>query len=472
MSLPWKPARYQMRAVKFMLSRQVAGLLLDPGLRKTSITLAAFKVLQRDGIAQRMLVIAPLRPCYHVWPAEIAKWRDFQHLKVAVLHGDKKDKLLARGDADVYVINPEGLPWLLRNGAIGRRFFDVLVVDESTKFKDTRTQRFRLLKPLLGMFKRRYILTGTPTPKSLLDLFAQIYLLDRGQALGAYITHYRSRWFSPSGYGGYTWVPNDNADHEIAQRTTHLVLRMSEREYLQLPRLYTAPELPPIYIDLPHNARRAYDEMENLLITNLQRREVTAANAAVASMKCRQIANGGLYVDDSPGDGSSRKFTNLHDEKVTATMELLEQLQGKPALVAYDFHHDLSRLHKALGKHTPVLPAASPKHEARIIDAWNKGDTPVLLANPQSVAHGLNLQGGRAVVWHSLTWNCEHYDQFIRRVYRSGQTRTVFVYHIIARNTVDEVMLQVVEQRQRDQQTLFKLLQHYAAARRRSKPPV
>jgi hypothetical protein len=463
MSEPWKPAPYQLRAVKFLLSRGAGGLFLLPGLRKTSISLAAFSAMHKAKVVKRMLVIAPKRPTYFVWPAEVKKWKDFEHLKVVVLHGGGKNKALTE-KADIYVINYDGLEWLLKTNVIQNRFFDVLVCDESHKLKSTKTKRFKLLKSVLKYFRRRWILTGSPRPKGLLDLFGQIFVLDMGASLGRYITHYRMQYFTPSGYNGYDWVPNVGADKAIAKKIAPLVLQMTDTEYVKLPKLMTYPELQPIYVDMPHTARRVYKEMENLLITQIASGEVTAANAAVASMKCRQIANGGLYITEaSLASGGVRRWELIHNEKTDAVIDLLEELNGMPALISYDFNHDLARLKIALGENIPTLPARNMREEGLICDAWNTGNMTTLLGNPQSVALGLNLQGGRVIVWHSMTWNYEHYDQFIRRVYRSGQKDKVFVYHIIARDTIDEVMLEVAQQRATGQNGFFNLLRKYTA---------
>jgi SNF2 family DNA or RNA helicase len=213
MSEPWRPKPYHKRAVRFGVERAAAGFFLDPGLGKTSITLAVFDVLRQQKLTRGVLVIAPLRVAYLVWPREVAKWKDFAHLRVSVLHGPKKAAALRR-PADVYVINPEGLEWLF--GALGPRTdtwpFDMLVIDESTKFKNTQTVRFKVLRAQLHRFRRRYILTGTPAPNGLIDLFGQIFVLDLGRALGQYVTHYRNAFFDRTGFGGYTYRPRPGAE--------------------------------------------------------------------------------------------------------------------------------------------------------------------------------------------------------------------------------------------------------------------
>lgn len=450
-----------------MLERGAAGLFLDPGLGKTSITLAVSDILATKQLSKGVLVIAPLRPCYLTWPAEIRKWTDFNHIKYAILHGSKKDDAL-RSRANVYLINPEGLRWLAR--AIGSNPdnwpFDVLVVDESTKFKHTGTQRFKELKYLLPKFRRRYILTGTPAPNGLLDLFGQVYILDLGAALGAFITHYRIKFFNPGGFGGYEWRIKEGADKEIYERLAPLVLRMDQKDYLELPPLVEIDR----WVTLPPPARAVYNDIEVKFVADLESGKIKAATAAAATTKLRQIANGAVYTDEVTSTG--RRAEKLHDAKTEELVELLEELSGQPALVAYEFNHDLARIKeglKAAGFGTvPHLGAGVTMRESQqIANAWNSGKLPVLLGHPQSIAHGLNLQeAGRAVIWYSLTWDLELYDQFVRRVWRQGQTGRVFVYRVLAEDTVDVAVLRAIRAKTKTQGALLDALRAYARPRR------
>lgn len=465
MSEPFKPHDYQKTAIKFMVSRPVAGLFLDPGLGKTAITLAAFKTLRAIGAVKRLLVIAPLRPAYQVWPAEVERWAEFNDLRVVVLHGPEKAERLKQ-DADVYVINPEGLPWFFRATARPSPRdpwrFDMLVVDESTRFKHANTQRFKEIKPYLPMFQRRYILTGSPAPNGLLDLFGQIYLLDLGNALGRFITKYRTMYFDQTGYGGYTWLPRPEAPKQIYDKLKPLVLRMDGRELLDMPPLIGVTPPSRVVVELPEKARKAYNQMETQLLAAVEGETIVAANAAAATTKCRQIANGGMYHEDG------ETFTNLHDAKTEAVEEIVEELQGKPALIAYEYRHDLDRLRKAFGEDVPFIGGGVGTARFREIErAWNAGEIPLLLAQPQSVAHGLNLQGtGAAVIWHSLTWDLEVYEQFIRRIWRQGQKDKVIVHHVVAKGTVDEAILKALAAKDRTQKGLLDALRSHLRARR------
>lgn len=475
-SKPWTPHAYQKKAVKFLLEHAASALFLDPGLGKTSITLAAIKLLKQKKVLDKVLLIAPLRVCYSVWPKEVEKWQDFHGLKIQVLHGGKKDEAL-KADADVYVINPEGLEWLLqvkktktpsgktkvevdlrRWKALG---FDTLVVDELSKFKHVATNRFKALKLVLHTFRRRWGLTGSPASNGLLDLFGQCFILDQGRTLGPYISHYRMKYFVPS-HDGFSWNIREGAEDEIYERINPLALRMAADDYLDMPTLIENN----IRVDLPPNVMEVYDRLENDLIAKLDGNLVVATNAAAASMKCRQVANGGIYLDPEVESliklpKSKREWANLHTEKVDALADLIEELQGSPLLVAYDFEHDLDRLRERLGKDIPYIGGGvNAKRSAELEKAWNAGQLPVLLGHPQAMAHGLNLQEmGHHVCWHSLTWDYELYDQFIRRVLRQGnKAKKVFVHHIIARGTVDEVVLAAVKSKRRGQNALFDAL--------------
>jgi SNF2 family DNA or RNA helicase len=448
----WKPHQYQVNAVKFIISKACAGLLLDPGLGKTSIMLQAFKIMQAKGYVKKMLVVAPLRVALSTWPKEVAKWEAFSGLKLCVLHGmDKRVENVYQ--ADVVVINPEGLGWLFHE--IRNHWpFDVLCVDESTRFKHTRTKRFDILKQALPRFARRYILTGSPAPNGLLDLFGQVFILDLGRSLGRYITEYRTSYFRQSGYGGYTWLPKHDAAERIYKSLAPLCLRMAAKDYLDLPPLVFNP----IEVELPPEARRIYREMENLLIAEIKANKVLAANAAVAAGKCRQIANGGLYDQDPT---TQERYAHvIHEAKLDAVEEVLGELQGTPALITYEFDHDRERLAGRFGDDLPFIAGGvAPRRFREIEDAWNNGDLPILLAQPSSVAHGLNLQGTEAhVIEHSSIWNLEDRDQTIQRVHRQGQTKTVVVHTIIAKDTVDEVIRDVLKGKARTQNALLNAL--------------
>jgi SNF2 family DNA or RNA helicase len=437
----WIPDEIQLKTVELLLEQQCLGLLLDPGKGKTSIILAAHKKLRDAKLIRRSLVIAPLRPAWLVWPAEQKKWRQFEDIKLEILHGKNKEKALF-SDADVCVMNPEGLEWLSKFD-LKKLGFDMLDVDESTKFKNSNTKRFKLLRKLVSKFRRRTILTGDIRPKGLLDLFGQIYILDEGAALGQYITQYRNNYFYPSGYGGYDWKIQEGGEERILEKIRPITIRISAEGDGTLPE--ESPKI--VEVELPPEARKIYDDMEEELISQINGGVIVAASTAVASGKLRQIANGGVY--DEFGS-----YHFIHDCKAQAVFDRVEELNGMPALVAYEFSHDLERLRKVFGKDTPFIGGGvSTKRSLEIEREWNLGNIPVLLGQPASMGHGLNLQqSSNRVIWHSLTYNWEYYNQFNKRVRRRGNPfKQVYIDHIIAKGTVDEVIYKVCRQRGADQ---------------------
>lgn len=451
-ALNWEPLGYQMKTLDFLLNLAGAGALLDPGLGKTSIFLAVITVLKKKKMVEKTLIIAPKRVCYLVWPKEIKKWKDFNHLTYTILHGKDKDKNLEK-DVDIYLINPEGLPWLTKKN-FKKLGFSILGVDESTKFKSTNTIRFKLIKSILPFFDRRYIMTGTPAPKGLGDLFGQIYIVDEGRSLGRYISHFRNKYFYRSGFGGYDWKLQEGAEERIQEAIKPVTIHLSAEDHLDLPKLITNR----VEIELESEARRYYDEMEKELFTLIGKEgEVAAASAAVATMKCRQIANGGVYDENG-------NTIFIHDQKSEATFDLVEEIGGTPTLIAYEFKHDLERLFKAFGKNTPFIGGGvNERTTLEIEEKWNAGKIPVLFGNPASMAHGLNFQNaGNHIIWHSLTYNYEYYYQFIRRILRQGSKhKNVFNHLIIATDTVDEAMFFSLIHKHNTQKNLLEGLKAY-----------
>lgn len=477
--VPWRPHAGQMKALRFLIEHAAAGLFASPGTGKTSVTFAAFSYLKRKGIANKMLVLAPLRPTHLVWPLEAQKWADFHHLRVEVLHGPRKDEALAR-DADVYVMNYEGLDWLLNAetvtnirgkkaivadvAAFRKLGFDTLVIDELTAFKQPQTKRFKSLVAVLDTFSRRWGLTGSPAPNGLIDLFGQIFCLDRGAAFGKYVTHFRQKYFTPS-YNGYNWIPRKGTEEEIYDKLRPLVLRLEASDYVDMPELMHNE----IRFDLPVVARRVYDALEEDFITRVGDKVITAANAAVASGKLRQVASGALYLEPDVVDlfraklkaHAGKDWAHIHDGKLDALEELIDGLQGNPLLVAYDFQHDIERIRERFGADIPVIGGGtSSKRAAELEAAWNRGELPVLFGHPASIGHGLNLQkAGNQVCWFSLTWNLELYQQFINRVQRQGSVhKQVWVHYLMANNTVDDIILRALRGKARVQDLLLDAL--------------
>ena len=480
----FKPRKHQKTAIKFLLEHANAGLLLKPGLGKTSSVLAALDILDRHGLVDGpVLVVAPLRVMYDVWPAEIRKWEQFNRFTYEILHGPDKDEALQR-KADIYLVNYEGLDWLLDTQYIDtgkrkkdawvdvKRFekfgFGTLIADEIHKLKAYDTNRFRALKQVLHTFGRRWGLTGSPAPNGLMDLWAQAYILDMGRCLGEYITHYRRQYFFPD-RSGYVWTLQEGGEERIYEKAAPLLLQMDD-SVLDMPELVVTD----IKLEMPVKVRELYTQFERDFLIGVDEGIVTAATAAAASNKIRQIASGGIYLDRETlpsglrAPGSDRKTTHLHTVKVDALLDRVEELQGDPALVAYDFNHDYDRLKKAFPKAVFAADIAA-KDFGRTIEAWNAGDVPLMFGHPKSIGHGLNLQGaGNRVIWHTLPWDFEDYDQFIRRVYRQGQkAKHVFVDRLIMQDTIEEIVAFVLASKNNNQQALFDGLKRLAKQRRK-----
>jgi SNF2 family DNA or RNA helicase len=468
----WNPRSYQKAGVLKMLGQACFGLLFKPGLGKTTVVYMAIRILQEKGFVKKVLVIAPIKPMYNVWPSQQKKYAEFKHLRVAVLHGANKEELLNSDDYDIYVVNPEGLEWLTgttwekhtkSNGKPARRpkpfegrlkwlsdKFQMLVVDESTEFRYSDTNRFAMLKLLIPRMRRRYIMTGTPMPKTLMDLFGQIYILDEGDALGRFITHYRVNFFYPSPFQQYTWLPQPQAEERITAKIAPQVLVVEHKGNVELPELMFND----IWVELPKDARKRYDEMQRDLISLVQAGAVVAANAAVASSKCRQIANGAVYASDEAG-----AYTEIHSEKLEALRGLLAELQGDPLLITYEFLFDSVRIKEELK--VPSISTGRAKQDNDTISAFQRGELIAAMGHPKSISLGIDgLQDNCAnIAMFGVTWNMLHYEQVIDRVRRSGnQRKSVIVHRILARNTVDERAIEVLDSRDKAQRDFMAAL--------------
>jgi SNF2 family DNA or RNA helicase len=383
---------------------------------------------------------------YKVWPDEIEKWEDFKDFTYAILHGSIKEHNLG-STADIYLINPEGLLWLAEKNELPQ--FDCIIIDESTKFKDSTTKRFRILKKILPTITRRWILTGTPVPNGISDLFGQIYVLDQGRALGRYITHFRTQYFERSGYNLYEWRPRVGAFDEIVEKISPLILQLSADDYLAMPQL----KYMDVPVTLPRESMERYRSVEDDFLSIADSGNIIASNAAVAGIKCRQLANGAVYDEN-------RNVIPIHEAKLDALEDLLEELSGAPALIMYEFQHDADRIMERIGKQPIFSSGLSRAKLDTLVNEFNAGRLPIILGHPASMGHGLNLQQAcHHIIWFGIPWNLEHYDQAIARIYRQGQkSGTVFVYHIVAKDTLDERVLKVLSGKDRTQQAVLSSL--------------
>ena len=393
--MKFTPHSYQLEAIEFLLARRSAALFADPGLGKTAIALATIMSLRIMQPSIKALVIAPLRPMRSTWPPEIQQWEQFRNLKCQILHG--KDKTVDL-DNDVFVVNPEGIESALNQFKKIRP--RVLFVDESSKFKNWTAKRTKILKKHARHFDRVYIMTGTPAPNSLLDLFSQIYLVDNGETFGKSIVRFKEKYFHPTDYMRYNWEINKGAAEIIEQRTAPWCLRLDGDKLLDLPDLVVTDT----YVDLPLKAKMLYTKAQKELFAKLDTGEViSAASAAGAYGLCRQIASGESYL--ATEEHEEKKSQVIHNAKIDAVRDLVDELGGKPVLIAYSYRHELARLQKAFDNAPYIGGGVSSKDGDRLVEKWNNDELPILLLHPSSVSHGLNLQygSGRHIIWYSLT---------------------------------------------------------------------
>lgn len=443
--MAFKPEPYQATAIKLLLEKPHSGLLLPPGAGKTACVLAARKILKKQKLGRRALVLSTLRSTEMAWARELVKWKDDFGLTGVVAYGPKRLELM-REDVDVVITNHDALPWLTKafTPAQLSGMFDHLIIDESTKFKHTRSRRSKLLKSILGAFERRTILTGTIVPNGLLDLFGQMLVVDRGHRLGQYITRYRLEYFMPTGFGGFTWLPKKDGLKRVRAKTQDVLLWVDDKElHLAKRRDHT------LSVKLPREAASLYERFKSECLLELQSGNVKAVNAGVLTHKLRQIANGGLYV----GDGKAREVQHVHDAKTEAVVDLVDELNGDPLIIAYEFDHDLQRLLKAFPKAPVVRGGTTLAESTRVLGEFSKGEHPVLLGQMTAVAHGIDsLQEYCAnLCWYSMTYDLEIYIQLNRRIHRKGQKRAVGIYHVIAEKTVDEYILSILKRKNKVQ---------------------
>lgn len=433
---------YQRKTVDFILRERRCLLALDMGLGKTVSTLTAISDMIDGFTANTVLVIAPLRVANSVWKQEASAWAHLDGLRVSVCTGTERARraALARS-ADVYVINRENVPWLVENYG-STWWFDAVVVDESSSFKNPSAKRFRALRKMLPKIETMVLLTGTPSPNGLTDLWSQMYLIDYGERLGRTLTGFRQRFFEAD-YFGRKFEPRPGAADKIHALIADKVIHMDAVGHLDMPSRVdiTVP------VTLPPKALSAYQEFERTMLAEIDGEEVEAATAAVLANKLLQYANGALYTDEN---GS---WSETHTAKLDALEELAEDNSGEAMLIAYNYKSDLARLQQRF-PHARVLDKSQD-----VIDAWNKGDIQMLLAHPASAGHGLNLQqGGALCAWFGLNWSLEYYQQFNARLYRQGQTRPVRVVHIVSEGTIDERVLHVLRDKDATQKSLLRAL--------------
>lgn len=445
----YEPYPYQQYCTARIVADAAVGLFLDMGLGKTVITLDAINTLRYDRWAvQRVLIIAPKKVAEGTWTKEAQKWEHLRHLRISAVLGSQQKRLRALATpADIYVINRDNVAWLVdyfKNAWP----FDMVVLDESSSFKNSQSKRFKALKLVRSRINRLVELTGTPASNGLIDLWAQIYLLDGGARLGRTLGQYRERFFDPDKRSRtqiFSYTPKDGSMEYIQQAIGDICVSMKAEDYLNLPdRMFD--DVPVVLDD---KARKAYRQLERDLLLELDEGQITAASAGVLTGKLLQLCNGAVY-------DSEKRPLAIHNCKVEAFLEVLEQLNGQHCLVFYNFQHDRDRLLAAL---EPLGLRVRVYQNAADEDAWNAGEIDVLLAHPASCAYGLNLQnGGHHIVWFGLTWSLEQYEQANKRLHRQGQRHPVIVHHLVVQGGMDEDVIESLRAKGDTQEALMDAL--------------
>lgn len=436
--MKYKAHDYQQYATDFILDHPVSCLILDMGLGKTVITLTALWNLLFDYFSVgSVLVIAPKRVAENTWPTEIKKWEHLSGLLFSVVTGSRKQREAAlQARADIYIINRENVAWLVEDY---KKKFDMIVVDELSSFKSAKAQRFKALKKIRPMASRIVGLTGTPGNP--IDLWAEIGILDMGQRLGRFIGGYRERFFVPDKRNReviFSYKPKEGAEEKIYELISDITISMKAVDYLDMPEcIYNR-----VLVGMSSTESNLYDTLAKDMVLQFgEGEDIDAVNAAVLSNKLQQMANGAVYDE-------SGNVRHIHDRKLDALEDLIESMDGRPLLVAYWFEHDRDRIKKRFD-----VRCIDTKKD---IDDWNAGRIPVALIHPASAGHGLNLQaGGCTIVWFSMIWSLELYQQLNARLWRQGQKHTVVVEHLVTAGTVDEDILRSLDKKDNTQEAMI-----------------
>jgi len=458
---------YQKKAANYILRKKRVALFADPGMGKTAIILSVLDLLRETGKYKKALVVAPSIVCSNVWPNEINKWKRFRRLrKIYQLNPRirKEYEYKTSIKSFIHIVNFESLPGLCKRKK-ALTDYDILIIDESSKMKNPSSVRFKALKKCLDNFKYIVIMSGTPIPKSMLDLWSQIYIVDKGKRLGENITSYRNRYFNSvmRRFGAHI-VPEysikKGAKKKILKEIAPVSIVLRAKDYLDIKDVIINDI--PLY--LTKTQRIIYDQMEKNLFTEINMTELFAMSAGSSFQKCHQLANGAIWDGDNKG-----RYLHLHDLKLDALSNIIDELQGKPVLVGYRFIHDLERIKKRFGNDVSILDKNNPRIEKQ----WNQGKHKILCGQFQSVSHGLNLQkGGHDIILFSLTSNWENYDQFIKRIWRQGVEQEVRVHRFIVKDTVDETLIEILDKRCKNQSDMLKILKGYVLNRKSVKAQV
>ena len=435
------PHPYQEFAKEFMISNPLSALFLEMGLGKTITTLTAIDELLYDCFEiRKVLIIAPLRVANSTWPSEIKKWEHLKFLRYSIVTGNEAERIQALNiKAEIYIINRENVDWLVNKSGVAMNF-DMLVIDELSSFKSYTSKRFKSLLKIRPYFKRVVGLTGTPSSNGLMDLWAEFRILDFGKRLGRYITHYRNKYFVPDKRNGmiiYSYKPQEDAEQQIYEAINDITISMKSCDHLKLPELI----MNEVEVVLENKEVERYQDFKKAMVMTIGEEEIDAVNAASLSNKLLQLANGSIYDEE-------KNYHTVHDKKIEALEQLVEEANGKPVLIAYCFKADKERIEQRFN--------VREIQSAGDIEDWNKGEIQVGLIHPASAGHGLNLQqGGCTLIWFGLTWSLELYQQTNARLYRQGQNQTVVIHHIITTNTIDEDVMKALKRKERTQEALM-----------------
>lgn len=439
--MKYNPHDYQKYATNFVMEHPVAAIFLDCGMGKSVITLTAiYELLYNSFEVRKVLVIAPLRVARDTWPAEIEKWDHLKGITYSVVIGTEPERKEAlRKSAGIYLINRENVDWLINKS--GFPFdFDMVVIDELSSFKSASAKRFKSLLKVRPKVKRIVGLTGTPSSNGLMDLWAEFRILDMGERLGRYITHYRNNFFMPDKRNQqmiFSYKPRPGAEDAIYRLISDITISMKSADFLKMPECI----MNEVEVKLSEKEWSVYNTLRQEMVVSLEDEEIDASNAAALSGKLLQMANGAIYNEE-------KEVFYIHDRKLDALEDLIEGANGKPVLVAYWYNHDLERIRKR-------FKVREIKNSKDIKD-WNSGEIPIAIIHPASAGHGLNLQsGGSTLIWFGLTWSLELYQQTNARLYRQGQNDTVVIHHIIAKDTIDEDVMRALRLKEKTQSGLI-----------------
>ena len=443
-----KLRKYQEEGIRFLLEKEKAYIALDMGLGKTAI---ALHFLVRVNVPA--LIVAPKDVARITWPEEIHDWELESYFNYRVLHGPHKSVDFDNG-VNLHIINYEGLKWLYNTLYKNYKHHNILpkykalILDEASFVRNPKSDRFGYLCAIRDLFKYVVLLSGTPSPKSLLNLWSQYYLIDKGETLGKIFPHFRKQYFEQDPYRRYTWNPKPFAEGAIHRQITPRTFGLEQRRYISLPKRVFSK----INVVLPASLQQRYKSFQKDFILSLEETQVKSLNKASLSSKLRQFVQGFIYENRDNGD---RQTHFIHSYKVSALRQFIEDNPDENIICMIQYHAEVEMLKKEFGD-VPCLTGLEKSNSVETIQQWNNKKIPLLIAHPSSLGYGLNLQaGGRTIVWFALTWNLEHYLQANKRLHRPGQKRTTRIFSIIAKDTIDERVLSVLNSRNATQQKLM-----------------